>query len=377
MVEKIIFGGTFDPWTPAHEQIVRQLLEQYPNAGEILIVPSTVSWHREGKTPMFDPSDRLDIINRRLGANRWGLKVRVADFEYTFAAHHPTIKSRGFIDTLMYLETRWMTWYKGATDIKFVVGADEWRMFPKWKDSAEILKMAKPIVVTRGGERLPTGVDLLVLDDRFSAVSASAIRKTLAGKKPPTPDEYCSDGRIWAVDLTPPTCLLETEIFKVMSVPGGMPNFRPVQVRAPDWVCVMVEDGGTFKCVRQRRWGTGEEYDEFVTGAVDEGEGPVDAACRELQEELGLKVEPAGMVPLGSVPTNPGFMNNRMHYFYVDLKKAAHTKCKPKPDEHERLAPVDVTMEDLYYRKGRPALMLAGLALLAEHLERQQEGGRE
>lgn len=377
----IVFGGTFDPWTPAHEEIVRRLLADYPDH-QIVVVPTTVSWHRKGKAPLFAPHERLAIIEHRLRVNAWDRAgesrkaVWIDDTEYLMSRAYPGVR-RGFVDTLQGLVAGWLEHDLTAPspEIRFVVGADEWRLFPEWKDSAEILKIAKPIVVLRGGETLPTDVDILNLDAQFAGISASAIRARY-GAEHPTWKRYCADRGVWTADVVPEFLLLRTPIFDVLSVPSGDPEFRPIRVHAPDWVCVLVESGETFKCVRQKRWGTGREYDEFVTGVVDDGEKPVEAAQRELREELGLDVPNlSDFTLIGSQPTNPGFIDNHMHYFHVDLAKAGVVRSvPPKPDVHERLTPVDISTGDAVYNTAeRPALMLAGLALLAVHLDRKEQ----
>ncbi|MDB4945316.1 MAG: ADP-ribose pyrophosphatase [Labilithrix sp.] len=57
---------------------------------------------------------------------------------------------------------------------------------------------------------------------------------------------------------------------------------------------------------------------EAPAGLVEPGESPVEAAARELAEELGFHVDQGALVPLGaaSYPA-PGFVGERHHFFRV------------------------------------------------------------
>ncbi|WP_417795796.1 NUDIX domain-containing protein [Terasakiella pusilla] len=58
---------------------------------------------------------------------------------------------------------------------------------------------------------------------------------------------------------------------------------------------------------------------EAVSGCIDDGESPEQAARRELHEESGLIARE--MIDLGSVLTNPGMCDERL-YFYIALVEA-------------------------------------------------------
>jgi ADP-ribose pyrophosphatase len=138
-----------------------------------------------------------------------------------------------------------------------------------------------------------------------------------------------------------------------------MTGFSPIQVKAPDWVTMIARRGGNFVLVKQHRWGIDKDCIEFVTGQVDEGEHPLKAACRELREETGWMVNPNDVKHLGSVYTNPAFMTNQMHYYFVDLDLHGE-KGGQSLDEHEKIEVIegDLPMMNM------PALMLAGVHLL-------------
>lgn len=63
---------------------------------------------------------------------------------------------------------------------------------------------------------------------------------------------------------------------------------------------------------------------EVPAGLIEPGEAPLDAAVRELDEELGFRVEPRELRPLGdwTLPA-PGFIGEMHHFFHVRVDEAA------------------------------------------------------
>ena len=384
-MDYIIFGGAFDPWTKAHAAIVTAAAIKFPGA-RIVIIPSIVSWHRKDKEPLFTESERAFIIKEWVRTSLPDdLRARVYVDTHEYALSPELSVGRGFVDTLRYfMESRSFSTNEEPNTFRFIVGADEWRIFDKWKNHEEILRLAKPIVVCRADENAPFGWDTLEIESKYADVSASKTRDsivtdpcwyTIDSRYTTTNPNaraawYLNQARFWA---DPEESLLKTPIFEVRRIASDIPGFRPICVVAPDWVCVLVKQGDEFLGVRQRRWGTGEEYDEFVTGCVDKGEEPRDAAVRELKEELGIVANATDLTPLGWLPTNPGFMSNNMYYYLLDLDKTIVGHEETSPDEHERLQPIKIKAENLHNRLSiRPALMLAGIALYDEAINFQE-----
>jgi nicotinic acid mononucleotide adenylyltransferase len=61
----VFFGGTFDPWTPAHEEIALKLSET-PNT-LVVVTPTAITRHRDGKEPLYSACKRSLIIWHRIG----------------------------------------------------------------------------------------------------------------------------------------------------------------------------------------------------------------------------------------------------------------------------------------------------------------------
>lgn len=95
----------------------------------------------------------------------------------------------------------------------------------------------------------------------------------------------------------------------------------------PDWVQVIgLTPAGQFVMVQQFRPGNRAVTTEFVAGLVEEGEAPVEAAVRELEEETGHCGDSPHVI--GQVYPNAALQNN--HLFIVLVKD-----CRPTGERNE------------------------------------------
>lgn len=363
----VFFGGTFDPWTPAHEEIALKLSETPDTL--VVITPTAITRHREGKEPLYNACERSRIIWHRIGkceSRHESSKFTINDHELSLSEKIPGIfKHRGFLQTVYdFLGGYVNLHYKKFApfeelDIKFAIGSDEWNDISSWKCYKELLELAKPIVILRGGNPAPEGVETIELPVQYNNISASEIREKLRSMNPvPDYSNYSHCKEIWGPDPERPSVLLRTPIFSVLRTQCDITGFSPIQVKAPDWVTMIAKYGDNFVLVKQHRWGIDKDCVEFVTGQIDEGEEPRVAACRELKEETGWSVNLDNVEYLGSTYTNPAFMTNQMHYFFVDLDKHG-IKSEQSLDEHEKIEVIEGTLPEEI-----PALMLAGVHLL-------------
>ena len=117
-----------------------------------------------------------------------------------------------------------------------------------------------------------------------------------------------------------------------------------------DWVNVIaVTEDEKIVCIRQYRFGTGKEEVEIPGGAVEEGENPLDAGLRELQEETGYSGERARII--GRVCPNPAVQSN---WCYTLLVEKAVKTSQPCLDEMEDIDVFLLSFDELdaMIRKG-------------------------
>lgn len=95
--------------------------------------------------------------------------------------------------------------------------------------------------------------------------------------------------------------------------PDGRPG-RYATVRMRPGVCVLAvgEDVRAY-LVRQFRYAAGRESLEAVTGAIDGGEDPLEAARRETREEAGIEGE--NWTRLGTVDVDTSIVHCPVHLF--------------------------------------------------------------
>lgn len=354
-----IFGGTFDPMTPAHLQIVRRLVK-CDYIDKVVVVPTVVTNHRKCVARLFTDDERMSIVEQILAMESlvsplFQKKVVIDDVEYSFkkiASRHGIDDECFFSETLMHV----MAKYGADNEYAVVMGSDEYNQFTTWHRWDKIAAAAKIIVFERGPIVSIPNISPIVIEafDMDSMhCSATEIR---AGIRNRTIKDYVSSfGRtredsicsmfesplkpvVECDDAGRPTIsAINTPIFKLCVEDEVMPGFRPVAIESKDWVSIIVEHGGKYLTVSQTRYGVGEERTEFVCGMVEEGEDPFDAAVRELAEETGLKVSSDDIVRIGVHEANPAFMTNRMHYFYVNLDDTEFQQRNAHFDPHERI----------------------------------------
>lgn len=107
------------------------------------------------------------------------------------------------------------------------------------------------------------------------------------------------------------------------------------RLNCPDWANILaITEEGDAVLVRQSRIGPAKPCLEIPGGMIDDGESPLAAAKRELEEETGYVSD--DWTAVSSINPNPAIMNNRLHIFIA--KKCRNTqKRKHFPDENESI----------------------------------------
>ncbi|MDX2184139.1 MAG: nicotinate-nucleotide adenylyltransferase [Gemmatimonadaceae bacterium] len=174
-----VFGGTFDP----------------PHFGHLLLASDAVERLSLDRV-IFVPAYRQPLKDGRGGASpmqRLAMTALLIGDDPRFVLDGSEVERGGLsftVDTLRDLHRR----YRGA-DFHLLLGTDAVELLPKWREPAEVLRLARLVVVGRGdlGATVPEAVralavagagEPLVLAARRFDVSSTEIRARLAEGRP-------------------------------------------------------------------------------------------------------------------------------------------------------------------------------------------------
>ena len=106
-------------------------------------------------------------------------------------------------------------------------------------------------------------------------------------------------------------------------LPNGQPCKREI-IEHSGGSCVLYVEDGKILLVRQYRYAYGESLYEIPAGKLEEGEDPILAAARELEEEAGVKAKELKLLYM-TYPT-PGYTNEKIYIYraYGGEKVSAH-----------------------------------------------------
>lgn len=146
-----------------------------------------------------------------------------------------------------------------------------------------------------------------------------------------------------------------------IELPDGRQNDEYYVLEYPDWVNVIaITDDGSFVMERQYRHGLGNTCYELPCGVIEEGETPLEAAKRELQEETGFGG--GEWSKLMYLSPNPGSQNNLSHtYVAIGVKKIYEQKFDATEDIAVHLLKVEQMKDLLQNGQIIQALMAAPL----------------
>lgn len=161
-----IFGGTFDPFTKAHKEIVDEALKL---VDKVIIVPTTISYYRDGKSPLFSFEQREDIIEATIESYWDWNKVSLTEIERNKDSFWRTA------DTISVFKNE-----HPDDELYFILGSDSFDTLDTWRDSDYLKENLKFIVVDgRNGAKTTNPFPHETITIQSEDVSASGIREKL------------------------------------------------------------------------------------------------------------------------------------------------------------------------------------------------------
>lgn len=166
-----VFGGTFDPPHLGHVRVAEDA-RKHLKLDRVILVPAHVSPFKIEERGITDREIRLSLVKAAVEGRR-GLGVDRLELDrdppsYTVA-------------TLRALRVR-----MPEAELFLLIGADQWSSFGRWKNVAEIARMATVVVMARDGHDpadvdpgLPEGVEVpwRRVDVRRVDVSSTEVRE--------------------------------------------------------------------------------------------------------------------------------------------------------------------------------------------------------
>jgi len=169
------------------------------------------------------------------------------------------------------------------------------------------------------------------------------------------------------IDLLNSKEILKTHPFTVeeinLKVEGKELSHPYHRLICPDWVNILpITKDGEAILILQPRAGIAKESVEIPGGVVDEGEKPLVAAARELEEETGYISDK--IVPLLSMHPNPAFIDNQIHFFIAhDCRLNPNRKHFPDRDEHIIVEKISTSDLENAINSGKITPCLASLCI--------------
>jgi nicotinate-nucleotide adenylyltransferase len=130
-----LFGGSFDPVHYGHLLLAECAREQH-RLDQVLFLPAAVPPHKQGRVLSADAA-RIEMLQLAIGGHP------------SFSASRYEIDQGGVsytVDTL-----RHFTREQPGAELFLLLGADTLYDLPRWRESAEVCRLAVPLVAQRAG----------------------------------------------------------------------------------------------------------------------------------------------------------------------------------------------------------------------------------
>ncbi len=162
-MNKIIFGGAFDPVHSGH--INMALKARKALQGEVFFLPARISVWKEESAPIEDKIAMLELAIK----DKEGLFIDRFEVDSGKDVNYS-------IDTVRYFKEKYP-----KDNLFYLIGVDQVNEFHRWKDAEELAKLAKIVFYTRPGYVVKSEIvakyNMLAIEGDGIEVSSTEIRQ--------------------------------------------------------------------------------------------------------------------------------------------------------------------------------------------------------
>ena len=130
----VLFGGTFDPWTSAHQEITERLSRHYD---KVIVIPTDIKYYKENQQ-MFSFEERISQARRQVKNLP---NVKILDLEKNIDNKWRFVNTLDAVRRMYGLEHQYYV----------AIGSDSLQKFTTWTNFQGILEKAKLLVFNRPG----------------------------------------------------------------------------------------------------------------------------------------------------------------------------------------------------------------------------------
>lgn len=171
MKEKVlIYGGTFNPPTNAHQEIIRRCLA-LDEFNELWVMPSG---DRIDKDKMAADKHRLAML-RLLKHERFADDKRfiISDFELKLPRPNQTYITVGAL-AINY----------PSNEFWFIYGADAYKNMPRWHSGEKLRRSLNMVIFERDGTVVPPADNIISMGNGIEGMSSSTVREAVSNNMP-------------------------------------------------------------------------------------------------------------------------------------------------------------------------------------------------
>lgn len=165
-----VLGGSFDPVHAGHLGAAR-LARRAFELDHVVFVPAARPPHKPG-CRLAAGEHRLAMLARALrgepGTSSWDVELRREGPSFTVDTLRELVRRRG---------------HPGG--LHLIVGRDNLAGLPSWREVEEVLALAQPVVVQRGGDPAALERALARLEGRLSGAALARLQAGLVREAPP------------------------------------------------------------------------------------------------------------------------------------------------------------------------------------------------